>query len=207
MQIARRVARVSLVALVAMLPVAAARAPQPTSISEERLLELLAAGPTSFTITVEGTKQGVFKGESARAKQQGKIAGVAFYYGVKSPRDAATGMASGRRVQSGISFTKAIDGTTPQFFAAMTQNEVLKSVVLEFYGTSPEGMEQVYYTIKLTNATVSGIEQYAGRVPEGDVARPMDSTPLEDITVTFQRIEMESPIAKTMAMDDWSTRR
>ena len=206
MQLAARVARIALVGLAATIPLGAARAPEPTTISEERFLELLAAGQTNFSISVEGTKQGVFKGESTRPMQKGKIAGVAFYYGVKSPRDAASGMASGRRTQSGITFTKAIDGTTLQFFQAMTTNEILKSVVLEFWGSRPDGTEAIFYTIKLTNATVSGIEQYAGRAPEGDVARPMDGTPLEDITVNFQKIELVSPFGVTVA-DEMGARR
>ena len=207
MPLAGRVTGIALVALAATITLGAARAPEPTTITEAQLRELLAAGPANFTISVEGTKQGPFKGESPRPTQKGKIPGVAFYFGVKSAREAGSGMASGRRTQSGISFTKAIDASTPQFYQAMASNEILKSVVLEFYGTNPNGEEQVVYSIKLTNATVSGIEQYAGRVPEGDVARPMDSTPLEDITVTFQRIELESVTGKTMAVDDWSAKR
>ncbi|HEX8849385.1 MAG TPA: type VI secretion system tube protein TssD [Gemmatimonadaceae bacterium] len=207
MQLARPIARIALVALGATIPLGATRAPERTTITAEQLRALLPPGPLNFTISVEGTKQGMFKGESIRAKQQGKINGVAFYFGVKSAREAGSGLATGRRTQSGISFTKAIDGTTPQFYQAMATNEILKSVVLEFYGTTAEGTEQVIYTIRLSNATVTGIEQYAGRVPEGDVARPTDSTPLEDIAVNFQKIELESPVAKTMAVDDWSAKR
>ena len=207
MQLARRVSRIALVALAATIPLGATRAPERTVITAEQLRALLPAGPLNFTISVEGLKQGMFKGESVRASQKGKIPGVAFYFGVKSAREAGSGLATGRRTQTGISFTKAIDGTSPQFYQAMATNEILKSVVLEFYGTNPNGEEQVVYMIRLTNATVTGFEQYAGRVPDGDVARPMDSTPLEDISVNFQRIEMESPVSKTMAADDWSAKR
>ena len=202
MQLARRVARVSLVALAATIPLGATRAPAPTTISEERLAELLAAGPTNFSITVEGVKQGVFKGESNRPMQKGKIAGVAFYYGVKSAREAGSGMATGRRTQSGVTFTKAIDGTTLQFYQAMTTNEILKSVVIEFWGSKGDGTESIFYTIRLTNAVVTEIEQYAGRSPDGDATRPVEGTPLEDITVNFQKIELVSPYGMTVSGDD-----
>ena len=206
MQLARRIARISLVGVAALIPLAAARAPEPSTITEAQLRELLAAGPVNFTISVEGVKQGVFKGESTRPMQKGKIAGVAFYYGVKSAREAGSGLATGRRAQSGVTFTKAIDGTTLQFYQAMTTNEILKSVVLEFWGTRPDGTEAIFYTIRLTNATVSEIEQYAGRSPEEEVARPADSTPLEDITVNFQKIELVSPLGVTVA-DEMTGRR
>ena len=204
MQLARRIARVSLVGLAASVPLAATRAPAPALTAEAQLRALLATG-SSFTVTVEGTKQGPFKAENPRAGKQGKIPAIAFSYNVKSPRDAASGMASGRRQHSPITFTKAIDASSPQFFQALTTNEILKSVVFEFYGTNPNGEEQVVYVVRLTNAVVAEIEQYAGRT--GDATRSADSTPLEDIAVTFQRIEMESTTGKTMAVDDWSKGR
>ena len=202
MQLARRFARIALVGLAATIPLGAAHAPEPRTITEAQLLELLAAGPANFTISVEGVKQGVFKGESNRPMQKGKIPGVAFYYGVKSGREAGSGLATGRRTSTGITFTKAIDGTTLQFYQAMTTNEILKSVVLEFWGTKADGTESVFYTIRLTNAVVSEIEQYAGRSPDGDATRPVEGTPLEDITVNFQKIELVSPLGVTVVGDD-----
>ncbi|HEX2781771.1 MAG TPA: type VI secretion system tube protein TssD [Gemmatimonadaceae bacterium] len=205
MQLARRIARVSLIGLAALVPLAATRATAPALTAEAQLRALLAAG-SSFTVTVEGTKQGVFKAENPRAGRQGKIPAIAFSYDVKSPRDAASGMASGRRQHSPITFTKAIDASSPQFFQALTTNEILKSVVFEFYGTNPNGEEQVVYVVRLSNATVGEIEQYVGRTG-GDAMRAADTTPIEDVSVTFQRIELESTTGKTMAMDDWSKGR
>lgn len=206
MTLARRLARLSLVGLAGMVPLGAARAPAPGAMNEARLLGLLAAA-SSFSVTVEGTKQGRFKGEDPRAKGDGRIAGIAFFYEVKSPRDAGSGMATGKRQHSPVSFTKAVDASSPQFFQAAWTNEVLKSVLFEFRGTSPNGEEQVVYTVKLTNATVAEVRQYAGREPGGMLARGTDQPLTEDVSLAFQKIEVESVTGKTMAADDWMRAR
>ena len=61
-----------------------------------------------FYVTIEGTKQGKFKGESLRKDHAAKFAGLSIEYSVQSPRDAATGMpfpwgpVPGKRLLSGI---------------------------------------------------------------------------------------------------------
>jgi type VI secretion system secreted protein Hcp len=153
-----------------------------------------------FYVTVEGTKQGRFAGETAREAHQGKLAGIAFHYGVESPRDAASGMASGRRTHHPVVLTKEWGASTPQFFTALCTNEALKSVLFEFVSTNPNGEEYVFHTVKLTNANVSEIEQY---VDEG--SGPADShepRALERISLVFQRIEIENKDGKTTAADD-----
>jgi len=154
-----------------------------------------------FYVTVEGTKQGKWKQETPREKHTNKIPGISFHYNVRSPRDAASGQASGKRVHQPVSFVKQWGPSTPQFFQALCTNESLKSVLFEFVKTDKNGEEYIYHTIKLVNATVSEIDQYlngdAGADPSHDVHE------LEKISFTFQRIEMENKDGKTMAVDDW----
>ncbi|MEO7239402.1 MAG: type VI secretion system tube protein TssD [Gemmatimonadales bacterium] len=157
-----------------------------TLVAQDRLVARSGGGGISMTI--EGTKQGVFPGAKA-----GGIAGLRFSYDVKSPRDMASGQASGKRQHGPIVFTKMVGAASPQIFQALTSNEVLKSVVINLPGG--EGG----YTIKLSNATVSGIKQYT----EGLSGPP---TVLEDVSFTFQRIEVEDPGTRSMAMDDWTAR-
>jgi type VI secretion system secreted protein Hcp len=160
------------------------------------------AAASSFDVTIEGTKQGRFKGEGGRGD---KIAGLGFHYDVKSPRDAATGMASGKRQHGAVTFTKAIDSSSPQIFQALTTNEVLKSVLFEFRKTNANGEEMVFYQITLTNASLSEVEQYVGMSGTAGAKQSSasDSSPLEDVSVTFQKIEVVSQVGKTMAVDDW----
>ncbi len=148
--------------------------------------KLVARGGAGFSMTIEGTKQGVFPGAKG-----GAIAGLGFSYGVKSPRDVATGQASGKRQHGPIVVTKVVGTASPQIFQALTTNEVLKSVGIELPGGEGSG-----YTIKLSNATVSELKQYT-EVLNGQ------AMVLEDVSFTFQKIEVQDPGTKTMAIDDW----
>lgn len=153
-----------------------------------------------FYVTVEGAKQGKFAGETTREAHQGKLAGIAFHYGVESPRDAASGMASGRRTHHPVVLTKEWGASTPQFVTALCTNEALKSVLFEFVNINPNGEEYVFHTVKLTNANVSGIEQY---VEEDSLpGDPHEPRALERISLVFQHIEIENKDGKTMAVDD-----
>jgi type VI secretion system secreted protein Hcp len=153
-----------------------------------------------FYVTVEGAKQGKFAGETAREAHRGKLAGLAFHYGVESPRDTASGMASGRRTHHPVVLTKEWGASTPQFVTALCTNELLKSVLFEFVNINPNGEEYVFHTVALTNANVSAIEQYVeeGTVP-GDAHEPRA---LERISLVFQHIEIENKDGKTVAVDD-----
>lgn len=156
-----------------------------------------------FYVTVEGTKQGKFKNETPREKHQGKIPGISFHYNVKSPRDAASGMASGKRSHQPVTFVKEWGASTPQFFQALCTNETLKSALFEFVKTSADGEEYVYHTVKLINASVSEVDHF---LTNDSPDQPRDVPELERISLTFQRIEIESKDGKTMAVDDWFQR-
>jgi type VI secretion system secreted protein Hcp len=155
-----------------------------------------------FYVRVKGQKQGDFKNETPREKRQGKIPGLAFAYEVSSPRDAATGQASGKRTHQPVTFVKAWGASSPQFFQALTTNELLPSVLFEFVATDPNGEEYVRDTVKLTNATVSRLRRWLDR-PDQPASPWPYVRPLEEISFTFQRIELESKDGKTMAVDDW----
>jgi type VI secretion system secreted protein Hcp len=153
-----------------------------------------------FYVTIEGTKQGMFKGESTRTAHKDKIEGLAFEYEVLSPRDVATGQASGKRQHKPVVITKEWGAASPQIFTSCVTNEVLKSVLMEFYHTTPEGKEEIHHTVKLINATVSNIKQSAG-LAKHEAAADIHET--EEVAFTFQRIEVENKTGKTAAVDDW----
>ena len=161
-----------------------------------------------FYVTIQGAKQGQFKGNGGGVRKAregakgGKIAGVRFLLEATSPRDLATGHASGKRQYKPIQITKEWDASSPQLFQALIQNEVLKTVLFEFVKTNEQGNEFVYHTVKLTNATVSELRSYLDLTDTtGD---SFDAHELEDVSFTFQKIEIENKEAKTAAADDWT---
>lgn len=157
---------------------------------------------SQFFATVTGAKQGAFKGESTQKGREGKIPGVAFAYGVVSPRDIASGQASGKRQHKPIVFTKEWGASSPQFYTAAYANEVLSTVLFEFYSVSPTGTQVVDHTIKLTNAVIIEIEQSLNLPQQGGPV--IDSRELQAISFTFQKIEITSVTGGTSAMDSWS---
>ncbi len=156
-----------------------------------------------FYVTVEGTRTGLFSEESTVEAHQGKLVGIGFHYSLESPRDPASGMATGRRIHHPVTFVKEWGAATPEFFNALCTNEVLTSVLFEFVGAHPEtGEEYAFHKIRLTNATVSAIEQFIG--PDPGVEHR--SGPLERISLTFQKIEVDNVHGRTTAVDEWRGR-
>jgi type VI secretion system secreted protein Hcp len=156
-----------------------------------------------FYITITGAKQGKFKGEAVAAakRAKGKIGGVKFSMETTSPRDPATGQATGKRIHKPIVLTKEWDAASPQIFNALVDNEVLKSVLFEFVKTDPAGKEVVYYTVTLTNANVSNVRSYVDLTDtSGD---RYDAHALEEVSFVFQKIELENKESATVAIDDW----
>jgi type VI secretion system secreted protein Hcp len=138
---------------------------------------------TSFSVTIVGQKQGPFPGTKGAG-----IGGLRLSYLLKSPRDPASGLPTGKRVHTPVVFTKVVGTASPQIFQALASNEPLTSVVI----TAPGG-----YTIKLTNANVSEVKQYT-EVVNGATAV------LEDVSFTFQKIEVRDPATGAVAADDWA---
>ena len=154
-----------------------------------------------FYVTIEGKQQRKFQGEAKGQGLDEKIVGIAFSYDVKSPRDAASGMAMGKRQHGPVIITKEWGAASPQIFQALVENEVLRTVLVEFVRTNEEGAEEIYQTIKLSNAFVTEIRQYSS-VSDKGIGKD-----LEDISFTFSRIEMSNLPGKTTADDDWMAAR
>lgn len=158
--------------------------------------------PVIAYISITGQKTGNFKGASVLRGTEGKIECVGFRYSVISPRNGTTGQVTGRATHTPVIVTKYIDAATPQLLQAVYTNENLPSVVIEFYKKSSSGqITTPYYKIKLTNASISMISQ-SGGTGSSDKSSS-NTTETEDISFTFQKIEIENPDAKTTAADDW----
>ena len=150
-----------------------------------------ASAAYTFLVSVEGQKTGKFQGE---AGLDSKVPATAFSFSVRSPHDPGSGQASGKRQYSAITFTKPWGASSPQLFSAASNNELLKSVLFEFSQVDAKGVPQVYETITLTGASISGITRRAS-ASTGEV---------EDISMLFTKIEIDDLPGKTTATDTWS---
>jgi type VI secretion system secreted protein Hcp len=162
-----------------------------------------------FYLTIEGTKQGPFKGESVREAHKDKIAAMSYRHEIQSPRDVATGQASGKRQHGPITVTKEWGAATPMIFQALVTNEVLTSVLFEFIHTTADGTEEVYHTIKLVDATVCKVVQMTGggggaTESSAKTTQAYDTHEVEEVSFTYKRIEVENILGQTSASDDWT---
>lgn len=147
-----------------------------------------------FYVTIESSKSGIIKGDVARRGHEGKIAGLAFDYEVMMEQSRrGSGQAVGKRQHSPVTITKRWDVATPRLFQALVTGETLKSVLIEFEVTDRKtGRKLIYHTVKLTNASITDIFQYADA----------DTGETEDVSLVFRKIEIENKIGKTAAVDD-----
>jgi type VI secretion system secreted protein Hcp len=156
----------------------------PVLAGQETLVPRLTSG---LSMTIEGQMQGVISGKAG-------ILGSRFSHGMKSPRDAASGLATGKRQHLPVTYTKTVGLASPQLMSALARNELLKSVVVSVPGA--DGGPG--YIIKLSNANVSEIKQYT-EVVNGR------ATVLEDVSFTYQKIEVQDLGTGVVAVDDWSS--
>lgn len=145
----------------------------------------------SVLLRLESSVLGEIEGGVSSPGAEGAINVLAFSHEVVSPRDAASGLPTGKRQHKPISITKPIDKSTPLLMQVLVTNDILPTCTLEFYRRSETGETENYYTIKLTNATISSIVC--------DVAN------FETISFTYQKIEWTYEEGGVTAEDDWAT--
>ena len=161
-------------------------------------------------LAVKGEKQGQFKGESIKTARKDKwIAILAFSYEMISPRDAASGQASGKRQHKPIKIVKEWGAATPQLLSALATNESLPEVNFEFLKVDKQGKEFVYQTIKLGQATVCSVQQFTGGDEVGGEqmgakhTKETDVHECERVGFTFMTIDVANQDAKTAWHDSW----
>jgi len=155
----------------------------------------------TFFISIKGKKQGEFKAESGKNPSNIPIFG--FSYGVTSPRDPASGLATGRRQHKPITIYKEWGVASVQMFEALVTNEVLTPVTIREIRTGPTGKEEPYMEIRLTNASISAIQIDPQRLDDAPVWTDHET---EMVSFTFQKIEIENFLSNSAASDDWEAR-
>jgi len=151
-------------------------------------------------LRLKGQKQGSIKGSVTQRGHANTIRVIATRHEISSPRDAATGLATGKRQHHPIIITKELDQSTPALYSALVTNETLTEWELEFWRVDAAGKEEHYYTIKLSNATVASIEFVQPDTRNPDLAKYAE---YQNIAFTYQKIEWTWIKGGLAAVDDW----
>jgi len=143
----------------------------------------LALAGMEGTITVHSSRQGTFK--------SGHVLEVRT--SIVSPRDPQSKIETGRRQHKPIVIVKEIDADSAKYMKALTSNELLTEVVIEF--KSPQGKSP--RTLKLQDALITAIK----RVPKAG-GRGED----EEISFTYREIEWTYVNGSKSANDSWDAK-
>ena len=149
-----------------------------------------------------GETQGEIKGSVTQAGREDSMMIIAFNHEIRSPRDAASGQATGKREHLPVTVTKELDKATPLYLNVLVNNENLTTWELRFWRPAATGVEEQYYTIELTNSTVSQVrtEMLNNKYPEN-----MQHREREHVSFTYQKITWTWEDGGITAQDDWET--
>jgi len=151
-------------------------------------------------LRLTGETQGEIKGSVTQAGREDSIEINGFNHEVISPRDAASGLPTGKRQHKPIVVTKPIDRATPLLMSVLTNNENITGWRLDFWRPSRSGREFQYYTIELVNASIVDIRQEMlnNKYPEN-----MALEVREHCAFTYQKIIWIWQDGGITAEDDW----
>lgn len=159
--------------------------------------------PLSAFLTLKGQKQGDIQGAVTQKGKEGTILIHGFENEISSPRDAATGLPTGKRQHEPIVIIKEIDKSSPKLWSALVTNEALTQWVLNVWtsGVIPgPGAEKNVYRIELTNASIALIDETMA----DDSVTENAGLPLhERVTFTYQKITWTWLDGGITATDDW----
>src|SRR5829696_7340519 len=136
-------------------------------------------------LIIEGEKTGAVAGSVTQKGREKSIMVIGASHEIKSPRDAASGLPTGKRQHLGMNIIKIVDKSSPLLYNILVNNENIKKWKLQFWRPSPAGTEQQHYTIELDNANIAGIKLV---MPNNKHPELMKFAEYEEIQFTYQKI-------------------
>jgi type VI secretion system secreted protein Hcp len=126
---------------------------------------------------------------------------------VLSPRDSASGQATGKRQHKPFVITKELDKSSPLLYKALINNENISEWELQFWtpqvaAATGVGAERQHYTVKLTNARICDIKFSMLNNKNPELARFAE---FEEKAFTYQKITRTWNDGGIKAQDDWES--
>jgi type VI secretion system secreted protein Hcp len=169
---------------------------------------LAAAAPPSSAeaalnayLTLKGQKQGQLKGGVIQKGRENSLRVLAVSHSIVSPRDQASGQATGKRQHKPMVVRVELDRAAPLLHQALVSNESFSELTLRFWAPqvgkvgAGAGAETNTYTVRLTNAALSEIKTIHAEDP-----KVPDTI---ELSFTYQKIEWIWNDGGITATDDW----
>jgi type VI secretion system secreted protein Hcp len=152
-----------------------------------------------------GQGSGEIKGSVTQKGRENRIMVIAVSHEVTSPRDSASGQATGKRQHQPLVITKELDRASVPLHQAQARSENFKDFELQFWApqlkaTTGAGTEVQHFTIKLTNASIAWIRTEMPNTRDPELTR---LETFEEVAFTYQKIEWTWTEGNLMAADDW----
>jgi type VI secretion system secreted protein Hcp len=162
----------------------------------------------SAYLRLVGQKSGEIKGSVTQKGREGKIEVIAVSHDIVSPRDAASGLPTGKRMHKPLVITKQLDASSVPLQRVAADNENLREWELQFYapelrGGAGVGTEANNFTINLTGASIAEINL---QMPNDKHPDLMKLATFEEIAFTYQSIQWTWTEGGLTASDDWEGR-
>lgn len=120
-----------------------------------------------------------------------------FTHEIVSPRDAASGLPTGKRQHKPFTVTKMFDGSSWVIKKLLTGKENITSWEMRFWKPSRAGKEINYLTVTLTGPVVSGV------VNESPVGKDDRHVEREHVSFTYQKITWAYNTSGVVVEDEW----
>lgn len=155
-------------------------------------------------LTLTGETQGQVKGSVTQVGREDMMMVVGWSHEIVSPRDAASGLPTGKRQHKPLSLICEIDKATPVMYNILCNNENITDFTLNLWRPSSSGAEVQFYTIELMNANLARVhvESLNNKYPEN-----MRLPELVTYEFTYQKITWTWNDGGITAEDDWETPR
>jgi type VI secretion system secreted protein Hcp len=170
---------------------------------------------------IKGKQQGQFKGDVTKDDKGIEKDSVGVYsvdYGIDTPRDAASGLPSGKRQHHPVTIVKRVGPSTINLLTAVSNNETISTATLSFFKPDGSGKLAKFLTIELTNATISSYnltsseetesaggatERAGGQIAGAGISSLTTEARLERVSFVFQKIEVTWTDGGLTYSDDW----
>ena len=158
-------------------------------------------------LKLAGAVHGQIKGGSIQKGREQQIVVIGYNHEIISPRDAATGQATGKRQHLPLTIIKEIDKSSPLLLSALATNEKMTDFQLRFYTSGrtsgrvgATGAEVNHFTITLQDATISAIKSIMlnNKVPEF-----LKRNEYEEISFVYKTITWLWTEGNLESSDEW----
>jgi type VI secretion system secreted protein Hcp len=166
--------------------------------------------PIPCYLTLSGDNQGDMSsgatgadsiGTLSNSNHENEIQVQAFKMGMMVPKDPQSGQPTGRRIHTGVTFTKVVDKSSPMIMQALATGEQIKQATFKFFRTSPSGEQEHYYTLELEEALITEVTPWFPNALDpanGSIGH------MEDVTMSYKVINVTHEVAGTSGADNWN---